>query len=89
MSKKGKKEAKKEVEILCWDNIIPNEVFFDHLSTEAKVLWEMHGGDKGQAKSFWVGRHNTARCALELFAQKIASFHSSRLAGSVHCGLLQ
>ena len=73
-----------EDEVLCWDNIISNQSFFEHLSSEAKLLWTMYGGDRGNARSFWIDRNATPQCALELFAQKIASFHCSRAAGASH-----
>ena len=73
-----------EDEILCWDNIVSDQSFFEHLSSEAKLLWTMYGGDRGDARSFWIDRNAKPQCALEMFAQKIASFHCSRAAGASH-----
>ena len=77
-----------EDEVLSWDNIISSESFFEHLSSEAKLLWTMYGGDRGNARSFWISKKSTPQCALELFAQKIAYFHCSRDAGANHPGSL-
>jgi hypothetical protein len=65
-------------DVRSWDNIIENESFFDHLSVEAKIFWSLHGGDKGSAKSFWISKTQTPKNALELFAQRVATFHCSR-----------
>jgi hypothetical protein len=67
--------------VLSWDDIIRNDSFFKQLSIEAKLLWSMYGGDRGGAKSFWISKKATPTCALELFAQRVASFHCSRLSG--------
>lgn len=74
--------------VRSWDNIIPNDSLFEHLSSEAKLLWTMYGGDRGNAKSFWIAKTSTPKCALELFAQKIASFHCSRQGGKLHLTVL-
>ena len=67
--------------VLSWDDFITDENCFEHLNSEAKLLWTMHGGDRGEAKSFWISRSGTAKCFLELFAQRVASFHCSRAGG--------
>ena len=69
---------------LCWDNVVPKKALFNQLSAEAKLLWRMHGGDRGSAKSFWISRTTRPKCALELFAQRIASFHCTRAGGEGH-----
>jgi hypothetical protein len=71
-------------DVRSWDNIIENESFFDHLSVEAKIFWSLHGGDKGSAKSFWISKTQTPQNALELFAQRVATFHCSRGKGNIH-----
>jgi hypothetical protein len=68
---------------LSWVNIISNDALFKQLSSEAKLLWSMHGGDRGSAKSFWISRDATPKCAMELFAQRIASFHCTRAGGEL------
>ena len=70
---------------LFWDNLVSNEALFKQLSSEAKLLWFMHGGDRGSAKSFWISRTATPKCTLELFAQRIASFHCTRAGGECQC----
>jgi hypothetical protein len=67
--------------ILSWNDIISDDSFSKHLSLESKLLWKTHGGNRGNAKSFWISKTATPKCALELFAQKIASFHCSRAGG--------
>ena len=67
--------------VLSWDDFVPDDNCFEHLSSEAKLLWTMHGGDRGEAKSFWISRSAKAKCFLELFAQRVASFHCSRDGG--------
>ena len=71
--------------ILCWNDIIPDDSFSKHLSLESQLLWKMHGGNRGNARSFWISKTATPKCALELFAQKIASFHCSRAGGEASC----
>ena len=68
---------------LSWDNVITDDALLKQLSSEAKLLWSMHGGDRGSAKSFWISRDSTPKCAMELFAQRIASFHCTRAGGEL------
>lgn len=52
------------------------------LFRESMWLWENAGGGRLQAKSFWIGREDTPRSALESFAQACASYHNPDYIGA-------
>ena len=57
------------------------------LRAEARALWDVAGGSRAAAKSFWIGKDEAPRCALERFAQEVGAFHAARRDGLDYLGV--
>ena len=58
----------------CWDGALDRAARAG-LAREARAAWQLAGGSRKSAKSFWITTSARPRCALEAFAQRVARFH--------------
>lgn len=66
--------VKEDEQVCCWDDALAAEKL-PRLFQDAKALWDLHGGEKGSAQTFWLGHKMKPRCLLEATALQIAEFH--------------
>ncbi len=60
-----------------WDDAILHGNLNEELINEANSLWKFAGGDRSQARSFWIPKGSTPRCHLEQMASDLMNFHAN------------
>jgi hypothetical protein len=58
----------------AWDDAL-SQASRDELEGEARRLWKLAGGSREGAKSFWIARNSSPRCAVERLALDVAARH--------------
>lgn len=74
--------TEKRLKLHSFNNFIGDGERMQSLKIECERLWNMYGGDRDYAKSFWIAADATPRCALEAFAKECALFHYPSYVGA-------
>merc|ERR1719394_1284195 len=58
----------------CWDKVLSADSL-QSLEAEARALWDLAGGPREDAVTFWIGKADQPHCSLERLALAIARAH--------------